>query len=217
MVWAPRMGTNMKKRILILAVCLLLAGCGSGNAVEYDLRESTAESLPLATEEAADSREASGAEPAAGSKAAPQITVYICGEVACPGVYTLPEGSRVYVLLEAAGGLLDGADERHLNQAQILTDGQQITVYSREETAAQTGAGSTESAEENGSAGPAKVNLNLADKAMLMTLPGIGEAKAEAILNYRNEHGGFASIEEIQNISGIKERMFERIKDLIEI
>jgi competence protein ComEA len=74
-------------------------------------------------------------------------------------------------------------------------------------------AGETSRASESGS----KVNINTAGTEELQTLPGIGEARAEAIIRYREEHGGFSGIEEIQNISGIKQKAFEKLKDYIEV
>lgn len=138
------------------------------------------------------------------------IFVYVCGAVREPGVYELPAGSRVYEAVAAAGGMTEQADEKSLNQAGVLEDGQQITVYTAEEAAAlpvQDGTGTSGE----------KVNLNTASRDALMTLPGIGEAKADAILAYRDEHGGFKSTEEIQQVEGIKEKVFEKIKDQIEV
>ncbi len=134
------------------------------------------------------------------------IAVYICGEVRKPGVYTLDETARIEDLVNAAGGALPDADLSRINLAQKLTDGQQVIVYAK--NAGDAGAGT-------GSAG--KVNLNLADKEELMTLPGIGEARAESILAYREEIGWFQSPEELMNISGIKEKMYEKIADRIEV
>lgn len=162
-------------------------------------------------------------EQESGKEAAPggdmpktEIVAYICGAVVSPGVYTLPEGSRVYELIGAAGGLLETADERSLNQAEMLSDGQQITVYTKEEAESlpQTNAGGTlpDSAADSG-----KVNLNTADIQQLTTLSGIGEARAQAIIAYRERHGGFRSVEEIMEIEGIKEKLFEKIREQIEI
>ena len=149
--------------------------------------------------------------------------MYVCGAVVCPGVYTLPEGSRVYEAVAMAGGLLETAEPRALNQARLLSDGEQITVLTVEEV--QSGeipvqenpdGNSGEGGASSGSAGE-KVNLNTADEAELMTLSGIGESRAKAIIAYREENGNFQSIEEIMKIDGIKEKMFEKIKDFITV
>lgn len=140
-----------------------------------------------------------------------QIAVYICGEVKTPGIYYLDDGSRIADAVEAAGGALEDADLKNINLAQRLSDGQQIIVSTvRKEN---TDTGETE----NVNTGTGKVNLNRATKEELMTLPGIGESKADAILKYREEVGWISSTDEIMNISGIKEKVFERISDLIEV
>ncbi len=158
--------------------------------------------------------------------AAAVIQVYVCGAVVSPGVYTLPEGSRVYEAVAMAGGLLETAEPRALNQARLLSDGEQITVLTVEE--AESGEGLLPEGSEGASDGGAsfgetadssggKVNLNTADEAGLMTIPGIGESRAKAIIAYREKNGKFQSIEEIMEIDGIKEKMFEKIKDSITV
>ncbi len=169
----------------------------------------------------------SGNGQSAGSEQTGSIFVYICGAVRMPGVYELEGGSRVYQAVQAAGGLTEDADTRLINQAQLLTDGQQITVYTVEEarTIQESGgiAGTDPSgnaASENGASGDAasgKVNINQAGEEELTTLPGIGEAKARAIISYREENGGFSSIEEIKNVEGIKDKLFSQISELIEV
>ena len=200
----------MKKVILFLTVVFALwaAGCGKDAAVSYEL-EPTAERTPDTEGEAAgESREPAEEQ---GEEEEPlSVFVYVCGAVQKPGVYELPAGSRVYEALAAAGGLTEEADEKSLNQAELLRDGSQITVYTKEEASSLPApAGET--------AGSGKVNLNTAGKELLTTLPGIGDAKADAILQYREENGGFSSIEEIMQIEGIKEKVFEKIRDLIEV
>ena len=137
------------------------------------------------------------------------ITVYVCGEVQNPDVYELPQTARIYDAIEAAGGMKETAAKDALNLAEPLVDGQQIKVFSKEEVA-------TEATGEKNAA-DAKVNLNTAGKEELMTLPGIGESKAESIISYRESSGGFKSIEDIMLIEGIKEGVFKKIRDKIKI
>lgn len=135
------------------------------------------------------------------------IYIYVCGCVEAPGVYTVRQQTRVYELIEMAGGFSEGADDTALNLVDIVSDGQKIYVPEK---------GSVlQEGDSNGQDSTGLVNLNTADKAALMTLPGIGEAKAEDILQYRKNKGAFRKIEEIKNISGIKDAAFEKIKDLI--
>lgn len=124
---------------------------------------------------------------------------------------------RVYEAVAAAGGFREDADTEWLNQAASVQDGQKLYVYTREETQALAADVSQIADGDRGfqDAENGKVDLNTASKELLMTLPGIGEARAEAILAYRSEHGRFTSIEEIQNISGIKAALFEKIREKI--
>jgi competence protein ComEA len=153
----------------------------------------------------------------------PLIWVYVCGAVNQPGVYQLAEGSRVCDALRCAGGLRGDADDRSLNQAQVLGDGQQITVLTAEEAksggSVPAGAGTdgsgTPGSGSSGAGSDAKVNINTAGKDELMTLPGVGEARADAIIAYREENGGFKSAEDIMKIEGIKEKSYAKLQDKI--
>lgn len=136
------------------------------------------------------------------------IYVHVCGEVNAPGVYELPAGSRVYAAIEAAGGITEKAAEASLNQAEKLSDGQQVCVPSGEEAEGQALYGQDVNEADDG-----KVNLNTAAKEELMTLDGIGEVKAEAIIRYREENGGFSSAEELKEVEGIKDGVFNKVKD----
>lgn len=152
------------------------------------------------------------------------ICVHVCGRVTNPGVYMLSSGSRIYEAVEAAGGLCGDAAGEYLNQASQIEDGQQIYVPSREEAAQgiaggqKTGGSSMQTASPGAmEAEDGKVNLNTASEEQLMTLSGIGEAKAAAIVRYREEHGGFQKIEELKEVEGIKEGVFNKVKDRIRI
>lgn len=151
--------------------------------------------------------------------------VYVCGAVLTPGVYVLEAGARIYEAIEMAGGLTENAGLTALNQAQEICDGQMIYIPTKEEAAAypvdalaaaDDAAGQTKKkAGEQDADG--RVNLNTASEAELMTLSGIGQSKAQAILLYRETHGGFSSVEEIMNVDGIKEGSYNRIKDSIKV
>lgn len=162
------------------------------------------------------------------------LVVHICGAVSAPGVYELPAGSRIIDAVEAGGGFLPEAEEACCNLAEEIVDGCQIYIMTKTESCAD---GQTEkkagiqtspdsnmqttdrnvrsnsaTALENG-----LINLNTADVAALMTLPGIGESRAKAIISYREQHGAFAQIEDIMKISGIKQAAFSKIKDKITV
>ena len=170
----------------------------------------------------------------ASSEEAKTLVVHICGAVSAPGVYELPAGSRIIDAVEAGGGFLPEADEACCNLAEEIVDGCQIYIMTKSESCAdgqaekkagiQTSPDSdmqttdinvrsnSTTALENG-----LVNLNTADVAALMTLPGIGESRAKAIISYREQHGAFAQIEDIMKISGIKQAAFSKIKDKITV
>lgn len=142
-----------------------------------------------------------------------KIWVYVCGQVASPGVYELPEESRIYEAVKSAGGILEQGAAESVNLAEKASDGQRIYIPSKEEAAAMP----AETPDEGSSGGmnDERVNLNTADKEELMTLTGIGETRAEAILTYREENGSFHSPEDIMNVQGIKEGIYEKIKEQI--
>ena len=148
-----------------------------------------------------------------------KIYVDLKGAVKHPGVYALDQGSRVFDLLEMAGGLTEDAAERALNQAQLLVDQQSLYVPTMEEWEAES---QGPQANLVGSQGPlvsspnsGKVNVNQADLAQLETLPGIGAKKAQAIIDYRTANGSFHSLEDLGKVKGIGSKMLEKLKDLV--
>lgn len=149
--------------------------------------------------------------------AAENIYVHVCGEVVEPGVYSFSVGARIYDAVIAAKGLTKEAAETSINQARAVVDGEQIYIPSKKEIKKQQ----REDARKNNDSvndkqeAEGKVRINTATLEELMTLPGIGEAKAKSILQYKEEHGSFQSIEEIKNIQGIKEGVFSKIKEYI--
>lgn len=209
----------MVKKLLysiLLSICMVVGICGCGNdTAQYvnseDNTELDAEKLPEPETEASTEE-----------KNLPMIYVYVCGAVNTPGVYTMQEGSRICDLFETAGGLTKDAADSYWNQARILVDGEMIYVPTRKEAEERTveeraAAGSITGITATDNKEDGKVNLNTASKEELMTLPGIGEARALAILSYRQENGGFSSIEDLKKIAGIKDGIFSRIKDYIRI
>ena len=170
----------------------------------------------------------------ASSEEAKTLVVHICGAVSAPGVYELPAGSRFIDAVEAGGGFLPEADEACCNLAEEIVDGCQIYIMTKSESCAdgqtekkagiQTSPDSdmqTTDRNVRSNSAPALenglVNLNTADVAALMTLPGIGESRAKAIISYREQHGAFAKIEDIMKVSGIKQAAFSKIKDKITV
>lgn len=212
--------------LAVLVSLLSLSGCGSRD----DRNEEGLEEIALDEKETAHG-EQGGAEAdpdgetgngsdrnSAGYGTEPEkeetVFVYICGAVNTPGVYELDKDARVFEAIRSAGGMTDEAAPDAINQARVVSDGEQIYVPTAEEAESQGTGGEgtvTESAVDD------KVNINTAGKDELMTLTGIGEAKAGSILRYREENGRFESIEELMEIEGIKEGVFNKIKDDITI
>lgn len=145
------------------------------------------------------------------------IAVYVCGAVASPGVYYLPSGSRACDALERAGGFDEEADREYVNLAGRVEDGQLLKFLTLEETSLVREAAMTGYAGAGQGGEAACVNINLADAERLKTLPGIGEVKARAIIEYRSEHGAFSGIGQIREVEGISESLFEKISDLITV
>ena len=144
----------------------------------------------------------------------PPVVVHVDGAVATPGVYELPAGARAADAVEAAGGLLDGADLTGVNLAAHILDGAKVPIPAEgeEPPASASVSGATAAAIQDG-----VVNINTADAAELATLPGVGEATAQAIIEDRERLGPFASPEDIMRVSGIGEKKYERMRDRIRV
>ncbi|MRX55932.1 hypothetical protein GJU41_18375 [Bacillus idriensis] len=141
------------------------------------------------------------------------VIVDVKGEVQKPGVYEMKTGERLHHVIEKAGGLTNAADAIQINLAALLEDGMVVYIPKQGETAEDLVQQPAAAAD----AGEQKVNLNKATAEDLQTLTGIGPAKAEAILSYREEAGGFKTIEDLMNVSGIGEKSFEKLKDSISV
>lgn len=201
----------MKKRIYRVSVVLLavfMSGCGKDAEAYFEAADVSSEAVSSSEEALIKKTAETEEEEAAGE----EICVYVCGAVPRPGVYRLAAKSRIYEAVRLAGGLCENACEDAVNQAQLAADGQMIRIPTKEEAAGQAREASSERMADDG-----KIDLNAAGADALMTLPGIGASKAAGILSYREEHGGFASVEEIKNIPGIKDGVFSKIKDYITV
>jgi competence protein ComEA len=165
---------------------------------------------------------AAAASPAASPSttvAAAVVVAYVCGAVRRPGVYTFAPGARITDLIEKAGGATGAAELQTVNLAALLTDGQQVVVPER--GAPGVGVAASDPAATSAGSGVvaagAPVNLNTATMAELDTLPGVGPSTAQKILDYRTAQGGFKSVEDLNNVSGIGDVTFAELKDLVTI
>ncbi|MEZ5177072.1 MAG: helix-hairpin-helix domain-containing protein [Acidimicrobiales bacterium] len=194
-------------------------------------------SLPLASSAgggaassttAAEGSSSTGASAASTTTPADDLVVQAAGAVARDGVYRLPAGSRVDDLVRAAGGLAPDADRDRVNLAAPLADGERVWVpragqVDVPEVVAGSGAGPGTSVAEGGATAgpgagpPAVVDLNTATAAELDTLPGVGPATAAAILAYRDEHGRFASVDELLEVRGIGEAKLDQLRSVVTV
>ncbi len=163
------------------------------------------------------------------------MKVDIKGEVVLPGIYSLEEGSRVIDVITLAGGLTENADTSVVNLSKKIFDEMVIIIYSHEQVSnfyetkrmEKEVVDSCRQVDENSLKNDAcicseeisssKININTASKEELMELPGIGDAKAQDIIQYREEHGPFQSIEDVQNVSGIGESLYSKIQENITV
>ena len=188
-----------------LAAVLVAAGCAGKD-------EESLEELSVSAES---ETEEEGAVPQEEQEPAETVYVYVCGAVNAPGVYELKKDARVFEAITLAGGMTAEAAPEAVSQARTVADGEQIYVPTVREVQMQ-GSGVEDIVTGNADVS-GKVNINTAGKEELMTLTGIGEAKAQSILDYREEHGQFGSIEDLMLIEGIKEGVFNKIKEDITI
>lgn len=187
------------KKIMIILLISMLVGCdGEQRTVE------------ISTQGISDSEKTSVREEKQEKKSA---YVYICGQVKHPGVYQVSTEDRINDVLKLAGGFTKKAQRDALNLAEPVSDGEQIYVLSKKEY--QTAEKADEGSEETG--GGSTVNLNSASLQELMTLPGIGASKAQAIIEYREKNGRFTKIEDLKKVSGIGDATFSNIESMIAI
>lgn len=204
----------------LLAVLLLSVGCTKREELLL-LNGESIEGKDLAYGETGRTEDLqSEGEAAASAQAAEKqgvICIHVCGAVLRPGVYELQAGSRVYEAVQAAGGFAEGADQNYVNQAQELGDGMKLVIPTVEEAAQASEREFSGEAANAGTDSGGRININTASEAQLCDIPGIGATRAAAIAAYRESHGGFQKPEDIMKVNGIKEGMYEKIKDSISV
>jgi competence protein ComEA len=196
------------------------AGPSEANAVVLAPAASSSSAAGGTGAEGGGSSWATAASPS--PSASPDLVVYVCGAVRAPGVVRLPAGARVTDALQIAGGPTGKAELAAVNLAAPVTDGQQIVVPEKGATSAVTvapaGGASGGLGAAGGTSGPAApVNINTASLEELDALDGVGPSTAQKIIDYRTEHGGFKTIDEIKEVPGIGDAKFAAMKDSITV
>jgi competence protein ComEA len=157
--------------------------------------------------------------PSAVGTAAAEIVVDVSGKVRQPGIHRLPAGSRVADALRAAGGVRPGTNTDSLNRARFLVDGEQVIVGGSAPASVPGSGGGPPvggaTGSVAGSAPAAPVPLNTATVDQLDTLPGVGPVLAQHIIDYRTQHGGFRSVDELREVNGIGDRRFADLRNLV--
>lgn len=203
---------NWKILGMVLLIVAVLAFCG-GNA--YQDWRAQGEGLTLVKESEDTAAADTSASEENAAAASGEVVVHVTGAVSAPGVYTLPSDARVDDAVRAAGATAE-ADLSQLNLAQKLADGQKITVPAIGSASTSAGEGTATTTADTNSDG-ALVNINTASLEELETLPSIGEVRAQAIITYRETNGGFRTIEELQEVSGIGEKIFADVAPYITV
>lgn len=197
----------------LVALALLLSG--------YAILHARAEQVPLvaASEPAAvPSATAASASATGGSTPAPKLQVHVIGAVKRPGVVRVAAGSRVHDVIAAAGGLKRGARTGRLNLAQVVSDGAQVLIDGDRSAIGDSAAagGDAGGGDAGGSAGQ-PVDLNTATQAQLEELPGVGPVMAGNIVRWRQEHGRFTRVEELQEVDGVGPKTYARLAPLLRV
>ncbi|MGI6686243.1 MAG: helix-hairpin-helix domain-containing protein [Bacillota bacterium] len=213
---------EIKKQHLIIFVVMLALLFGGGVTYGRYLEKKALPpvSLTWADDSLTEKGNAQGyeGEPKNLQKAQVEVLVHVAGAVERPGVYTLPEGSRIIDAVELAQPKTD-ADLNKINLAKKINDQEMIIVpgfgeEGNESVVHPASIGSSSNSPVSAEVG-GLININTASQAELETLPGIGPAKAQAIIQYREENGYFSAVEDIQNVSGIGPATFNKLKNLI--
>ncbi|MCL2253145.1 MAG: helix-hairpin-helix domain-containing protein [Lachnospiraceae bacterium] len=199
---------NKKLNIIIILICfgVYLSACGKQYDIELIADDSVSDVLAVSDVQETQIQAEENFS-----------LIHICGAVMEPGVYEVPSDSRIFEVLNLAGGFTDDAATDAVNLAMKVIDGSKIwipTLAEADEQRQERSWGSEET-DTTVSETTRLVNINTAGLDVLMTLPGIGKAKAESIIEYREEKGKFTKVEDIMKITGIKDGVFNKIKDMI--
>ncbi|RFU66168.1 helix-hairpin-helix domain-containing protein [Bacillus sp. V59.32b] len=212
----------VQKKKLGMISLIIIACCAGYFFYQQSLETGKNEADPFFKEEeqpafaAEEIKDGAGQAPAE-TKSPTVVKVDVKGAVKSPGVFTAKAGERVIDLVTKAGNFTENADKNKVNLAQLVEDQMVIYVPEVGEDAVSSGMPAEGTAVGSQGAEGDKINLNTAAESDLDTLPGIGPAKATAIIEYREKSGPFQAIEDLKNISGIGDKTFEKLQDSITV
>lgn len=233
---------HRKKIFIVLGFFFILCLIGFGyfyfESFSLKKEKKKVEEFPIEIKEAKEEKEPKKEEEQEKKVIPKLVTVDIKGAITSPGVYEVEEGSRVQDVIRLANGLVENADVSLINLSKKVEDEMVIVIYTKEEILAfkekNNASSSTtpiiecpeepiindacisnEKSENQESVEATKVSINQSDLKTLMTLPGIGESKAQAIISYREQNGGFQSLEQLKNVSGIGEAVYAKLEPFI--
>jgi competence protein ComEA len=203
--------------LLVLAAVLAVQHFWAGRTQSVQAPEVVRAAAPFGERKASGGPEpdSSAGAPGGASAAAAEIVVDISGKVRKPGIHRLPAGSRVADALRAAGGVRPGTSMDGLNRARLLVDGEQVVVGGPAAPAPAAAAGGSAGPAAPGAPPAAPVALSTATVDQLDTLPGVGPVLAQHIVDYRTQHGGFRSVDELREVNGIGDRRFADLRNLV--
>lgn len=201
----------LRRRYVVAVLILLLVGLGITMAI---LSRSSASEVPVGPPPEIITQAPQSIPPSPEPQPV-ELRVHVLGAVAMPGVVSVPDGAIVAEALAAAGGLLPDADPAELNLAARLADGQQVVVGTRGQPQGDVRGEPVESS--GGPEAARKVNLNTAGQGLLEELPGVGPVLAGEIIAWRENNGGFSSVSDLQEVTGIGPKTYETLEPLVTV
>lgn len=208
---------KVRNGFLLIMMCASLAGCGKSADLELKSIGEPDPGEEMLPEEDVSSKDTEAEETETETETEPVlIKVFVCGAVAKEGVYELPEGSRVFDAVRAAGGFAEDADATYVNQADYVSDAQKLYIPTESEAGELKEQAAARQENNSGESG-GLVNINTADENALMSLPGIGQTRARSIIDYRTQNGPFEKAEDLMKVSGIGQAGFDRLKMYITV